>query len=103
MRIANIAFALLAIAVLISAAAADTLTLKDGTTVEGKVIPQGNRYWVKLADNTTRYINKDDVSTWTKAEAGKGTASASAVASGGSASASASASPAGSSAHASAS
>src|SRR5437762_8607648 len=48
---------------------ADTLKLKDGSTIEGRVIQQGDRYWVKLADGSTKYIAKDQVLTWTKSSA----------------------------------
>src|SRR5438874_4892699 len=48
---------------------ADTLKLKDGSTIEGRVIQQGDRYWVKLADGSTKYIAKDQVVTWTKSSA----------------------------------
>ena len=50
---------------------ADTLKLKDGTTIEkAKVIPQGDTYWVKLADGTTKIVKKTDVLTWTKGDGG---------------------------------
>jgi S1-C subfamily serine protease len=61
------ALVLLALSVVVYA---DTLKLKDGTTLENaKVIPQGEKYWVKLADGTSRMIAKTDVESWTKGAA----------------------------------
>lgn len=51
------------------AAFGDRLTLKDGKVVEGTVIKQGDRYWVKSSDGSTQYISIDDVS---KLEKGSG-------------------------------
>src|SRR5437868_554644 len=48
------------------AAFADTLTLKDGTVLEGRVIEQTNAYWVKTADGKTQMIPKDRVKSWDK-------------------------------------
>src|SRR5436190_19965359 len=48
------------------AAFADTLTLKDGTVLEGKIIEQGSSYWVKTADGKTQMIAKDRVKSWDK-------------------------------------
>jgi hypothetical protein len=56
------------VCVINSAAHADTLKLKDGSTVEGRVIPQGTSYWVKLADGTTKLIPKDQVVSITKGD-----------------------------------
>src|SRR5438105_1128974 len=64
-------FAVLCLVVFSAVLCADTLTLKDGSTVDGKVIQQGEKYWVKLADGTTKYVAKSEVTNWTKAEAGK--------------------------------
>src|SRR5436190_22909324 len=47
---------------------ADTLTMKDGTKVEGRVIPQGERYWVKLPDGSTKYVDKAQVTSLTKGD-----------------------------------
>jgi S1-C subfamily serine protease len=60
-----------------TAAHADTLKLRDGTTVEGTVSVIGTTYTVKLADGTTRKINKSEIAEHTKAApvaAGKGAA-----------------------------
>jgi S1-C subfamily serine protease len=47
---------------------ADTLKLKDGSSIEAtRVLDQGSKYWVKLADGTTQTINKTDVKEWVKA------------------------------------
>ena len=54
---------------LLTVALADTLTLKDGTKVQGKVISQGDRYWVKLPDGGTRYVDKSDVTNLEKGDA----------------------------------
>jgi S1-C subfamily serine protease len=56
------------VALLARMALADTLTMKDGTKVEGRVIPQGDRYWVKLADGSTKYIEKDKVASFSKGD-----------------------------------
>ncbi|HVT90484.1 MAG TPA: trypsin-like peptidase domain-containing protein [Tepidisphaeraceae bacterium] len=42
---------------------ADTVVLKNGTSVEGAVIKFGTEYRVKLADGTTRIIPEKDVAT----------------------------------------
>ena len=51
------------------AAFGDRLTLKDGKVLEGTVIKQGDRYWVKTSDGSTQYVSIDDVS---KLEKGSG-------------------------------
>jgi S1-C subfamily serine protease len=43
------------------AAHAERLNLKDGTTVDGVVFDQGDKYWVKTPDGGTRTIPKSDV------------------------------------------
>lgn len=40
---------------------ADTLTLQDGTVIEGTVIKQGSGYWVKTPDGRSRVIPEDNV------------------------------------------
>src|SRR5687768_5030240 len=55
-------------AVLVQSLTADTLKLKDGSKVEGRVIPQGADYWVKLPDGTTRTISRDSVAEWIKGD-----------------------------------
>jgi len=52
-----------------ASASADSLVLKDGTTLEGRVIEQGDQYWIKLADGTTRLIPKANVKTHTRGDA----------------------------------
>jgi S1-C subfamily serine protease len=59
------AIAILFLLLAATSARADTLQLKDGTTLEGKVIPQGDRYWIKPSDGESRMIAKADVTQWT--------------------------------------
>lgn len=66
-HVALVAFCLLVVCSVVLLA--DTLTLKDGTVLEGKVIPQGEKYWIKLADGSTRLVNKTDVKSWDKGDA----------------------------------
>src|SRR3954462_4013856 len=51
-------------------APADTLHLKDGSTVEGRVIDQGAAYWIKPANGASRSIPKDQVTSWEKEKSG---------------------------------
>jgi tetratricopeptide (TPR) repeat protein len=64
-------FRVLALASLMLSAAvfADTLTLTDGSTLEGKVVPQGEKYWIKDAAGQSRFIPKSQVKSWTKGSA----------------------------------
>jgi S1-C subfamily serine protease len=39
----------------------ETITLKDGTVLQGVVIPRGDDYWVKTSDGQTRLIPGDQV------------------------------------------
>jgi hypothetical protein len=57
----NILVALFCLAVCTVCVLADTLRLKDGTVLEGKVIEQPDRYWIKLADGTSKTVLKKDV------------------------------------------
>jgi len=41
---------------------ADQVILKDGTVIEGKIIPRGSDWWVKPVDGDSRIIKGDDVS-----------------------------------------
>ncbi len=50
---------------------ADTVTLKDGTKVEGVVIKQGDNYWVKTADGESRQIPGDKVASIAKGSTAK--------------------------------
>jgi S1-C subfamily serine protease len=63
-----ICFLLLVIALVGGAVVAlgDTLTLTDGTVLEGRVVPQGDRYWIKLASGETKIIYKSQVSQYTR-------------------------------------
>ncbi|HEY7119865.1 MAG TPA: trypsin-like peptidase domain-containing protein [Tepidisphaeraceae bacterium] len=47
-------------------ARADHVTLKDGTTIDGIVIPQGDKYWIKTPDGATQTIPKSSVESVTK-------------------------------------
>jgi S1-C subfamily serine protease len=40
---------------------ADKVTLKDGTVLEGKTIPQGDGYWFKSTDGRTRHIDNGEI------------------------------------------
>jgi S1-C subfamily serine protease len=42
---------------------ADRITLNNGTVLEGKTIPQGDGYWIKLADGSTQIVPKSDIKT----------------------------------------
>src|SRR5256885_10765537 len=68
MRMRNILLIVLCLGLIVSVAPGDTLTMKDGTKVEGRVIPQGERDWVKLPDGSTKYIDKDKVAGLTKGD-----------------------------------
>jgi S1-C subfamily serine protease len=48
----------------------DTLTLNDGTALEGKVIKQGTQYWVKTEDGETHLIPIDKVKSLKKGDSG---------------------------------
>ncbi len=45
---------------------ADTLTLTDGTTLDGTVVPQGDKYWIKLSAGGSKMIPKSSVTSWVK-------------------------------------
>ncbi len=60
---------MLCLSVCTVAVLADTLTLKDGTVLEGKVIPQADSYWIKLASGETKTIPKSLVANLTKGDA----------------------------------
>ncbi len=50
--------------------AADTLTLNDGTTLEGSVVSQGDRYWIKITSTgESRFIPKAEVKSWSRQKA----------------------------------
>lgn len=50
-------------------ARADHLILNDGTVIEGTVLSQGEKYWVKKGDGTSQLIPKTDVKTYGKGPA----------------------------------
>ena len=54
----------LLVAILHGIASADTLTLQDGTVIEGTVIKQASGYWVKTPNGQSRVIPEEDVKTY---------------------------------------
>lgn len=44
----------------------DVVTLIDGTKLEGRVVPQGDKYWIKLASGETKTVLKSNVASITK-------------------------------------
>ena len=48
---------------------ADTLKLKDGTSLQGRVMEAGTNYWVKGADGQSQTVPKDSVQEWVKGDA----------------------------------
>ena len=44
----------------------DQLLLNDGSVLEGTILSQGEKYWVKAADGTSQLIAKTDVKKWVK-------------------------------------
>jgi S1-C subfamily serine protease len=62
--IRRLALAGFCVALLSIAALADTLTLKNGKVLEGKVIPQGSGYWIKTADGKTQVIPGEQVASF---------------------------------------
>jgi S1-C subfamily serine protease len=48
----------------VSAAAAATLTLNDGTVLEGTIIKTSDGYWVKLSDGSSKIVAKEDVQSF---------------------------------------
>jgi S1-C subfamily serine protease len=47
----------------------DTLTMNDGTKLQGRVIDQGDKYWLKDANGDTHLVDKSTVSNWTRGDA----------------------------------
>ena len=48
----------------VSAARAATLTLNDGTVLEGTIIKTADGYWVKLSDGSSKIVAKEDVKSY---------------------------------------
>jgi TolA-binding protein len=48
----------------VSAASAATLTLNDGTVLDGTIIKTSDGYWVKLSDGSTKIVAKEDVQSY---------------------------------------
>jgi S1-C subfamily serine protease len=64
---------------LVAGARGAKLTLNDGTTVEGTIIPQGDQYWVKTSDGNSQFIPASEVASYTPdadSSGGSGTAGA---------------------------
>jgi len=57
---------LLGLLVTFRASRADTLTLTDGTTLQGSVMKSSDRYWIETPDGKSRFIPADQVKQWTK-------------------------------------
>ncbi len=55
---------------------ADTLKLKDGTSLSGRVMDEGSTYWVKADDGQTHTVAKDSVEQWVRGDAAPAAASA---------------------------
>ena len=51
----------------------DQLVLNDGTVLEGTVLSQGEKYWVKKADGTSQIVPKGDVKKLVTGAAAAGT------------------------------
>src|SRR5271167_4707860 len=48
----------------VSAASAATLTLNDGSVLEGTIIKTSDGYWVKQSDGSTKIVAKEDVQSY---------------------------------------
>ena len=65
MRFKTIVGCFLALILLaVSAALAATLTLNDGTVLEGTIIKTSDGYWVKLSDGSSKIVAKEDVQSY---------------------------------------
>ena len=69
MKLKTIVVALFCLTVCTVCVLADTLRLKDGTVLEGKVIEQPDRYWIKLTDGTSKTVLKKDVASLERGDA----------------------------------
>src|SRR5207244_4091115 len=45
---------------------ADQLQMNDGTVLEGTILSQGDKYWVKSADGTSKIVPASDVKKYVK-------------------------------------
>ncbi len=63
------AFVPLLLLFLAGLALGDVITLNDGTRLEGRVVPQGEKYWIKLTSGETKIVLKSDVASITKGAA----------------------------------
>src|SRR5439155_7819938 len=66
MRIRTILSSVLCLVILSLAAAtlADTLVMKDGTRIDGRVVEQTDKYWVKSDSGPAKIVPKTDVAEW---------------------------------------
>jgi S1-C subfamily serine protease len=62
----HIGLVVLLLLCLVLSARGDTLKLKDGKTLEGRVIPQGEKYWIKTTMGETKIVNKSEVVSFTR-------------------------------------
>ena len=67
--IRNTVVALFCLLICTVAVLADTLTLKDGTVLQGKVQEVGDKYWIKLADGGTKMVAKSEVTKFERGDA----------------------------------
>lgn len=58
--------------ILAAGAAADRVTLKDGTILEGTAIKQSDGYWIKTADGESRQIPNDQIASVEKSRSATG-------------------------------
>jgi S1-C subfamily serine protease len=62
----RIFLAILCIAICAISVRGDTMHLTDGTTIVGRVIDQGDKYWIKDTNGETHLIDKASVVSWTR-------------------------------------
>ena len=60
----------------VPAARGDTLQMKDGTSLSGRVMDAGSNYWVKGGDGQTHTVAKDTVKQWVHGDAAPAAAAA---------------------------
>ena len=60
-------------ALLAPAAFADRLKLKDGTVLDGTVLPRADGYWIKTADGNARTVATAEVASYEKGDPLRGT------------------------------
>jgi hypothetical protein len=65
-RTIALALALIGLGVWAAVAAADKITLTDGTVLEGTAIKQSDGYWIKTTDGQTHQIPSDQIASFEK-------------------------------------